>query len=178
MRPGALSVSHSKFSFPTFVPTTLPFAPCSVSSLAAMKFLRVPFLRDRRPSWPTWRTSAGSVRANLADQTEAKSHAFVRVNSIHRLSLPPPARSSSLSSLLALLSLRSLPLSRSRLSTSSTLLQPSSLAPPHHPRPFQSMSSRQRPFRYFYKATGRPLGGWPPDRYPRGILSDLAERVV
>lgn len=67
-----------------------------------MKFLHELFLGDRRPCFPTWRTSPGSVRANLADQTEAKSHAFVRVNSIHWLStipLFPPSLSLSLSRL-------------------------------------------------------------------------------
>lgn len=33
------------------------------------------------------RTDSGPVRANLADQTGAKSRAFVRVNSIHELSI-------------------------------------------------------------------------------------------
>lgn len=71
---------------------------------SAMKFLHELFLRDRRPSFNMAdNPGPGSVRANLADQTEAKSHAFVRVNSIHCPSL-------SLSVYLPLLQRRVVPL--------------------------------------------------------------------
>lgn len=87
----ALSVSHSKFSFPTSVLPPLPIRLRDSRSLqvqtSAMKFLHELFLRDRRPSFNMADPGPGSVRANLADQTEAKSHAFVRVNSIHCPSL-------------------------------------------------------------------------------------------
>lgn len=92
----ALSVSHSKFSFPTSVlprPPSVSASPSLIPRLdlqvqtSTMKFLHELFLRDRRPSFNMADPGPGSVRANLADQTEAKSHAFVRVNSIHCLSL-------------------------------------------------------------------------------------------
>lgn len=94
----ALSVSHSKFSFPTSVlprPPSVSASPSLIPRLdlqvqtSTMKFLHELFLRDRRPSFNMADPGPGSVRANLADQTEAKSHAFVRVNSIHCLSLSP-----------------------------------------------------------------------------------------
>ena len=143
-----------------------------------MKFLHELFLRDRRPSFNMAdNPGPGSVRANLADQTEAKSHAFVRVNSIHcpslSLSLSPSIShscndASSLSNSLLYISAciclslfllpspyplyRSLPLCHSPSPFSFPL--PLTCTPPpcflpHHPRerPFQSMSSRQRSFR-------------------------------
>lgn len=86
----ALSVSHSKFSFPTSVlPRPLPPSVSASPSLiprldlqvqtSTMKFLHELFLRDRRPSFNMADPGPGSVRANLADQTEAKSHAFVEL---------------------------------------------------------------------------------------------------
>lgn len=177
----ALSVSHSKFSFPTSVLPPLPIRLRDSRSLqvqtSAMKFLHELFLRDRRPSFNMADPGPGSVRANLADQTEAKSHAFVRVNSIHcpSLSLSPSIShscndASSLSNSLLYISTcicislflfllpapyplhRSLPLCHSPSPFSFPL--PLTCTPPpcflpHHPRerPFQSMSSRQRSFR-------------------------------
>lgn len=170
----ALSVSHSKFSFPTSVLPSLPIRLRDSRSLqvqtSAMKFLHELFLRDRRPSFNMAdNPGPGSVRANLADQTEAKSHAFVRVNSIHcpSLSLSPSIShscndASSLSN--SLLYISACISSSSSLHTPSTALchspspfsfpLPLTCTPPpcflpHHPRerPFQSMSSRQRSFR-------------------------------
>lgn len=133
----ALSVSHSKFSFPTSVLSSSLFFPFSGTSRvdlelqSTMKFLHELFLGDRRPCFPTWRTSPGSVRANLADQTEAKSHAFVRVNSIHWLStipLFPPSLSlcpfRACTSLFLVLPTPRVSLSSFRFSTSFPLLQP------------------------------------------------------
>lgn len=174
----ALSVSHSKFSFPTSVlprPPSVSASPSLIPRLdlqvqtSTMKFLHELFLRDRRPSFNMADPGPGSVRANLADQTEAKSHAFVRVNSIHCLSLSLSLshscnNASSLSNALYIsLSLffpapyplhrcRSLPLSPPPPPFFFPL--PLTCTPPpcflpHHPRerPFQSMSSRQRSFR-------------------------------
>lgn len=94
----ALSVSHSKFSFPTSVlprPPSVSASPSLIPRLdlqvqtSTMKFLHELFLRDRRPSFNMADPGPGSVRANLADQTEAKSHAFVELTqSTASLSLP------------------------------------------------------------------------------------------
>lgn len=177
----ALSVSHSKFSFPTSVlprprPPSVSASPSLIPRLdlqvqtSTMKFLHELFLRDRRPSFNMADPGPGSVRANLADQTEAKSHAFVRVNSIHCLSLSLSLshscnNASSLSNALYIsLSLffpapyplhrcRSLPLSPPPPPPFFFPLPLTCTPPPcflpHHPRerPFQSMSSRQRSFR-------------------------------
>lgn len=125
----ALSVSHSKFSFPTSV-STVPLLYSPVPS-PLLPFASTPFLRladksresssDRAvmPMQPGrgsllqafsrkgirgarsrarahacygsqhGAVDSGPVRANLADQTGAKSRAFVRVNSIHELSIFP-----------------------------------------------------------------------------------------
>lgn len=138
----ALSVSHSKFSFPTSVSTVPLLRTSSTLSLPPHRlrtqfFLRPPLsprfrllgvsLESRRVrvvdagtgrtrvlarnvSWEDRvcicvyvcmcararatlanmaRQLPGAVRANLADQTGAKSRAFVRVNSIHELSISP-----------------------------------------------------------------------------------------
>lgn len=95
----ALSVSHSKFSFPTSVlprPPSVSASPSLIPRLdlqvqtSTMKFLHELFLRDRRPSFNMADPGPGSVRANLADQTEAKSHAFVELTqSTASLSLSP-----------------------------------------------------------------------------------------
>jgi len=173
----ALSVSHSKFSFPTSVstvpllysPAPLPLAPFCVHPFSPLRgqvsgvelesscgadaartgFL-VPSLFLGRESGVSARARHGSqhgavesgpVRANLADQTGAKSRAFVRVNSIHELSIFPifsPLRHFPSGAMLFLAT------------SPSPLVPPSArMLLPRHPRPFQSMSSRQRAFRYF-----------------------------
>jgi len=126
----ALSVSHSKFSFPTSVstvpllshpppapsshlahsiasPSVHPFPAISRESnssselrrrcsrdereLRSERFRRGCITRARAQlaalATMARRTDSGPVRANLADQTGAKSRAFVRVNSIHELSI-------------------------------------------------------------------------------------------
>lgn len=123
----ALSVSHSKFSFPTSVSTVPllysppplplprffsrpPLSSASWTSLGSRARIELwcrcsqdgvpcskPFLgRESRGLSARARhgsqhgaVESGPVRANLADQTGAKSRAFVRVNSIHELSIFP-----------------------------------------------------------------------------------------
>lgn len=179
--PGALSVSHSKFSFPTSVstvpllysPVLAPLLPRSFSrpplssvswtSLGSRARIELwcrcsqdgvscskPFLgreSERGREWTRARARHGSqhgamesgpVRANLADQTGAKSRAFVRVNSIHELSI-----------FLISSSLRHFPSGAIPDYIPPLVPSPAGVLLPRHPRPFQSMSSRQRAFRYF-----------------------------
>lgn len=178
----ALSVSHSKFSFPTSVSTVpllySPVLPPPPSLLfASTPFLRfvdksrgsssnravVPMQPGRGSLFQTFSegresggevsarararrgsqhgaVESGPVRANLADQTGAKSRAFVRVNSIHELSIFPISSSHRHFPSGAMLFLA--------ISPHWFHLLPGVLLP-RHPRPFQSMSSRQRAFRYF-----------------------------
>lgn len=175
----ALSVSHSKFSFPTSVSTVpLLYSSAPLPSLSLVPFRAHPFPAFRgqvsgvelesscgadaartgflAPSlfwggnrgWSRARhgsqhgaVDSGPVRANLADQTGAKSRAFVRVNSIHELSIFPTSSSLRHFPSGAMLFLAASPLS--------LVPSPARVLLPRHPRPFQSMSSRQRAFRYF-----------------------------
>lgn len=174
----ALSVSHSKFSFPTSVSTVpLLYSPAPPLSLSLL-FASTPFLRfadksresssnravvpmqpgrgfslqafsgegigdDRARAHGSQHgaVDSGPVRANLADQTGAKSRAFVRVNSIHELSIFPTFSSPRHFPSGVMLFLAASPLS--------PIPPPARILLPRHPRPFQSMSSRQRAFRYF-----------------------------
>jgi len=168
----ALSVSHSKFSFPTSVSTVpLLYSPVPPPSLlfASTPFHRFrgqvsgvesncvvpngvprskPFLgresgvltRARAHACQHGAVDSGPVRANLADQTGTKSCAFVRVNSIHELSIFPTFSSLHHFPSGAMLFLAAFP---------PLVPPPARVLLPRRARPFQSMSSRQRAFRYF-----------------------------